>query len=339
MAFNFTGGTGARQRSSVAIAAVLLAISLICVAVYAREGAEGPLHTLQNATSSMFAPLKAASGAIGNAEEGMGQAITDTTADENSLTALRQQNQELRETIAQLEEYRQEAERLQGLLDIKDLYQAETITARVLSRIIDPWNLVVTIDKGTNDGIRAGLPVMGPSGLIGQVSATTATTSDVRLLQDPQSGVSVIVQSNRAEGIVRGNLDGLLYLEDVDEDAEIKAGDVVITSGLGGGYFSGLIVGTVSKVEGEVGTATRKIIIEPNTQAKPFEEVMVITAMHEGANVLSGESQTAASAQNTSTSATDTASTADNTYADTESYASGEYYDNQEAYYEEGSYA
>lgn len=302
MAFNFTGGTGKRQRSSVLVV-VLLVVSLACMGMYMREGDEGILHSLQYRFSALAGPAKTASGAISAAEDNTADAMANTGADESTLTGLREQNQQLRETIAQLEEYRQEAQRLQELLKISDLYDADSVTARVLSRSLDPWNLIVTIDKGGNDGVRAGLPVLGPSGLVGQVVAATATTAEVRLLQDPQSGVSVVIQSSRVEGIVRGNLDGVLYLEDVDDDAEVKPGDVVITSGLGGGYFQGIMVGTVSNVEGEVGTASRRIVVDANTQARAFEEVMVVTAMRSGVSLDSAstsEGSQNATAQNTS---------------------------------------
>lgn len=289
MPFNFTGGTDTRPRSYV-FAVVLLVVSLLCSGMYVREGEEGPLHSVQNVISSLFGPLKSASGTIASVEDGIGDGLANSTADDATLSGLRQQNEELRQTIAQLEEYRQEAQRLEGLLGMKDLYDADVVGARVLSRTLDPWSQIVTIDKGTDDGVRAGLPVMSSTGLVGQIASTTASTSEVRLLEDPQSGISVVIQSSRVEGIVRGNLDGLLYLEDIDDDAEVKPGDVVISSGLGGGYFQGIMVGTISKVEGEPGTASRKIVVESNAHAKPTGEVMVVVAMHAGSVQPTGES-------------------------------------------------
>jgi len=264
---------------SYLIPIVLLVISLASVTVYAREGDAGVLHAMQNATSGVFAPLKAVSGGISAAENSTDTALGDATADANTLSALRDQNDQLRSTISQLEEYRQEAQRLQDMLNLKTSYSADGVAAHVLSRSSDAWNLVVTIDKGSDDGIRAGLPVMGDSGLVGQVVSTSARTSDVRLLADPQSGVAVMVQSTRVQGILKGSLDGLLYLQDIDDDATVSTGDVIVTSGLGGGYFRGIIVGTVVKVDGAAGTTGRKIVVEPNDSADPLEEVLVVTSM------------------------------------------------------------
>lgn len=277
MAQNFSQDNSAPR--SRALVALLLAISLLCMIGYAREGERGPLHSLQAGVSTAFLPAKAASGAISAVEYSAFIAANDATADDSTLSALRQQNDQLRQNVAQLEEYRQEAQRLQQLLDFQDLYGLEGVTCTVLSRTGDSWNNSVTIGKGSAEGVRAGLAVAGPTGLVGQVVSVQQHSAEVRLLQDPQSGVAVMVQSNRQEGILRGSLDGLLYLENMADDAEVQAGDVIVTSGLGGSFYRGIVVGTVVKVEGEAGSASRRIVVEPNESTGPLQEVMVITGM------------------------------------------------------------
>ena len=272
-------GQGSTGERSALLLTVLLVLSLACVTLYAREGEDGPIHAVQHTASGLISPLKAVSGGVSATENSIANRVEDLTADPNSLVALREQNQQLRETVAELEEYRQEALRLEGLLEVKNTYNAQGIPARILSRATDAWNRVITIDSGSAEGVRAGLPVMAASGLIGQVVSVTEHTADVRLIQDSQSGIAVIVQSNREEGIVYGSLEGLLYLEDIDDEIEIQPGDVVLTSGLGGGYYRGIMVGTVLKVEGEAAAGSRKIIVEPTGSDRPFEEVYVVTSM------------------------------------------------------------
>ena len=260
--------------------AILLVISLACMTIYAREGDNGFMHSLQKGTSALFSPLKLASGTISSMEYSAFTSFEDATADKETLSALKEQNEQLRQTVSELEEYRQEARRLNGLLNYQDMYDLEGITASVISRSTDSWNRVITIDKGSNDGVVAGLPVIGPTGLVGQVISTSSKSAEVRLLQDAKSGVAVMIQSNREEGILKGSYDGLLYLENVGDDVEVKEGDVIITSGSGGSYFRGITVGTVVKVEGETGSSSRKIIVEPNESTGPLQEVMVIYAMN-----------------------------------------------------------
>ena len=84
-----------------------------------------------------------------------------------------------------------------------------------------------------------------------------------------------MVQSSREEGIVRGSLEGLLYLQNLDEDAQVAVGDIVITSGLGGSYVSGLTIGTVVRDAGEGGTPAT-VVVSPNAKASALEEVVVV---------------------------------------------------------------
>lgn len=256
-----------------------LVLSLVCVIVYSREGDEGPLHSAQEAVQTIASPLSFAGVAVGSGVDAAATALEDLTADESTLSALIEQNQELRELVAQAEEYRQEAQRLQELLDLVDEYEASGIGARVIGRSAEAWNQSITIGVGEDDGVDAGMTVMGASGVIGQVISTTEHTATVRLLTDPQSGVAVIVQSTRAEGIVRGSLEGLLYLQDIDSDSEVVVGDVVVTSGLGGSYVSGLIVGTVVSVSADNGTGSRTIIVSPNEETAALEEVFVVQTL------------------------------------------------------------
>ncbi len=260
--------------------AVLLVISLTCVIVYAREGSGGPLHTVQSAVSGIMSPVKVVGGAIGAGTEAAGSAVQDATASPETLDALRQQNEELREQIAQLEEYRQTAERLEALLKLRDTYALETVSARIIGKSSNSWSQVVTIDQGTNNNVVSGMTVMGPNGVVGQVIAATPFTADVRLLQDSQSGVAVVVQSTRAEGIVRGSLEGLLYLEDISVDSPVVVGDVIVTSGLGGSYDRGLIVGMVVRVDQTQDGATRKIVVKPNSETGSLQEVLIVLKMN-----------------------------------------------------------
>lgn len=255
---------------------VFVVISLVLVVVYAREGEGGPLHSAQGVASGLSAPFKMAGSAAGSAGEDIGEAVENATASDDSMSGLRKQNEELRYIVSQLEEYRLESERLQSLLDIRDIYSMQSVTARTVGNVGNAWNQVITIDKGSNDGVKTGLSVMGGFGLVGQVISVTPTTSDVRLITDQQSGVSVMVQASRDEGIVRGSLEGLLYLESLPSESKVEVGDVVVTSGLGGSHFRGLIIGTVSSVTQKQGDAMPTIVVAPNGKTGPLEEVLVV---------------------------------------------------------------
>ena len=274
MALNF------QQRSSVFLRRVLLIAFLVAsvalITVYARESEDGPLHTMQSSVAGACAPLKFVGAAANAGVNSAGQSLENLTADESTLSGLRESNAELRELLAQADEYKQEAQRLQQLLDLKDEYDIEGVGARVIGNPDQAWDQSVTIDKGSADGVQTGLTVMGTSGVIGQVFEVSEHTSRVRLLTDSNSGAAAMVQSSRAEGIVRGSLEGLLYLEDLDADAVVNPGDVVVTSGLGGSYTRGLIIGRVVKVDASQGDATRRVVVSPNDTTGTLEEVLVV---------------------------------------------------------------
>ena len=240
-----------------------LVASLALVTLYSREGQDGPLHAVQSGVSGAVAPLKfvgaAASAGVNDAAEGFG----NLTADESTLSGLRESNAELRELLSQADEYKQEAQRLQKLLDLKDLYEIDGVGARVIGNPDQAWSQAVTIDKG-------------PADVVGQVYSAGEHTAEVRLLTDPDSGAAARVESSRAEGVVRGSLEGLLYLENLDADAVVNPGDVVVTSGLGGSYAPGLIIGTVVKVDTRQGESTRRVIVSPNDTTGALEEVLVV---------------------------------------------------------------
>ena len=257
----------------------LLVISLALSIVYSREGEHGILHGIQNGVISLTAPITGLGAGIGARTDDLGERIEDATADASTLSALREENARLREQASELEEYKRENERLQELLHINDVYDIDGVTARVIGKSAEAWNQTVTIDVGTEDGITTGLTVMGPSGVVGQVVNVSPHSSIVRLITDPQSGVAVLIQSNRKEGIVTGSLDGLLYLENVAADVIVQVGDVVVTSGAGGSYTRGLIVGTVVKVTQAQGASSRLIVVSPNEDTGPLEEVTVVKSM------------------------------------------------------------
>lgn len=279
----------------------LIVASVVMMTVYGREGDTGPLHTLQSAVSGAVSPLRIVGGSIESATSTVGDTVDNITADQSTLSGLREYNEQLVQQYSQMEEYKQEAQRLQKLLDLKDTYQIEGTGARVIGRSSEAWSQTVIINKGSDDGVSTGQTVMGTSGVVGQIVSTSSHTATVRLLTDPQSGAAAMVQSSRAEGILRGSLVGLLYLEDLDADAEVNVGDVVVTSGLGGSYARGLIIGTVVKVDAQQGDTSRRAVVSPNDAISTLEDVLVVSSVGSDADD-SDDSSTSSSSSSTASS-------------------------------------
>lgn len=282
------------QFNSTMLLVLLLVISLVLVVVYAREGEEGPLHTIQDSTSALSSPLSSIGAASSSLAASATASLEDLTADGQTMNQLQESNATLSQMVVELEEYRQEANRLESLIGLHDAYGFTSVAARVTGYSSDSYNRIITIDVGSASGVTEGLPVMGTTGVVGQVISVSTYSSQVRLLNDAQSGVAVMLQSSRSEGILSGSAEGVLYLEGVDEGVEVTEGEAVITSGLGGGYFRGLVIGTVSKVEQRQGDATRTIVITPNASFDNISEVLVVLGMSN--NGAADENQSTANA-------------------------------------------
>lgn len=134
----------------------------------------------------------------------------------------------------------------------------------------------MTINRGSSDGLRVGMPVVGPLGLLGQTVQVSPGSSRVRLITDQGSGVAAMVQRNRAEGIVKGSVDGRLSLQFVSVDATLNAGDVVITSGMGGVFPKGLVVGEIAEPSVAAAGLMRSVRVLPAGDPAALEEVLVL---------------------------------------------------------------
>ena len=262
--------------SGTVLVVALLVVSIVLATVYAREGQDGPLHRVQSVAGMVTAPLQFAGAGVAYAADTAGDAVENATVSNESYTALQQENAQLRDQLVQMEELRQENERLTALLDIQSQYQIDGATGRVIGTGSDAYSRDITVNVGSNSGVEPGQAVVGPSGLVGQVTEVSPLTCRVRLITDPQSGVSAYLQSSRDQCVVKGAVDGLLYLEYLDDAVQVKVGDVVVTSGMGGSFPAGITIGTVTNVVNQAGTSDRTVIVSPLSTADALEEVTVV---------------------------------------------------------------
>ena len=132
---------------------------------------------------------------------------------------------------AQKEAYLENA-RLKELLVFKQKSALKLVAARVIARSADSWSSCIIIDKGRHSGIGRGMAVITYLGLAGRVIEAQEFTSKIILLNDPGLSISSLVQRSRQEGLVSGTLGNNLIMRYLPEDADIKADDLIVTSGL-----------------------------------------------------------------------------------------------------------
>lgn len=258
---------------------VLSLLSLVLLTLSAREGGTGPISTASEFAQTVVSPVRQVGGLLFKPFGALGNVAANLTADQKTLTELQEENRYLRAKNAELVETASSAERLEALLELKSSYNLESTGARVVSGSVDTWTDTVVIDKGTSSGIAVGMPVTDANAVIGQVISCSATTATVRLISDENSGISAMVQSSRAQGILKGSADGSLHLNLIRTDQTIGVGDTVITSGLGGSFPKGLLLGRVTSVEKTPGALYYKVAVEQSSSTGSYEEVLVITSV------------------------------------------------------------
>ncbi|MGH7798505.1 MAG: rod shape-determining protein MreC [Candidatus Binatia bacterium] len=211
--------------------------------------------------------------------------ITGLSENYDTLAGFRSENERLRKRIQNLEVERQkllEAQatnnRLKQLLDFRSQLSGTAITASIIANSATSWFKSCVLGKGSADGVRKGMAVVTPLGVVGQVVAVTPRTAKVLLLTDPNSGIDVLVQRTRARGIVSGSLENGIVLKYVKRSEDIQEGDRLITSGTDGVFPRGMMVGTVIKVSKQQIGLFQSIEVLPAVQSARVEEVLVVAA-------------------------------------------------------------
>ncbi len=261
------------------VACIIVSIALFTASC--RMGDEGPLGVVRGAFQTVTSPVRYLGSTLSMPFQGLGNVFTNLTADQQTLSELREENERLRARNVELEEAAMSVERLQGLLDLQDVNNLQSTAAHIISGSTDSWSSTVTIDKGSLTGVSVGMPVTSSSGVIGQIVECGPTTSTVRLITDENSSVSAMLQSSRLQGMLEGTVGDQLRLSLIPSDGSVSIGDVVVTSGLGGVFPKGLPLGEVTSVENAPGAAYLTIVVEPYAHAENNEEVLVITSLTE----------------------------------------------------------
>jgi rod shape-determining protein MreC len=187
---------------------------------------------------------------------------------------------ELKKKNIVLTELEHENERLRSILNYRKSDTHEGIVASVIGRDPSNWLKTLTINKGSNHGIRPGMPVMSGEGVVGQTASVGSKSTTILLLNDSASSVGAMLQNDRsvgmAEGIFKSDLLRLNYVENIQGEI-LTVGENVITSGLDGVFPKGLLIGTVSEVS-EGGSLFRDITVVPSVDLRRIETVVVLSS-------------------------------------------------------------
>ncbi len=199
--------------------------------------------------------------------------------------ALRQRNSELEAEVAQLkaqvvaaEEDRAKLRTLSGLLDYaRTQPENKYLAANVVGLDPSPFLNYIILDRGSDAGVASGMPVVTDLGLAGRVVEVTATSAKVQLIVDAASVVNALLQTSRERGVVVGQLAGGLEMQDISQQAVIQPGERVLTSGLGGKFPPGIVIGTVNAAQKLNYEVLQKADLTPAVDFNRLEVVLIIT--------------------------------------------------------------
>jgi rod shape-determining protein MreC len=255
--------------------AVLLVIAVLCIAM-ARFSSNFTGGILLN---ELLAPVQCG---VMNAWQRVGgiyNTIAETQQIRNENDVLRDQVRELTLENTRLREYSLENKRLRELLDFKERYEEDytLLGARIISRAPNAMSNTLVVDRGSQDGVKKNMVAVSHEGLVGKVVAVGPSTAEILLILDREGAAGASIQDTRTPGVVEGTEDGhgLLRMVSLPYDAQLRKGETVVTSGMGGIYPPGLPIGKITEIEDS--GINMFALVEPFVDFSYLEEIFLIT--------------------------------------------------------------
>lgn len=193
----------------------------------------------------------------------------------NENDELKKNNEELLQKLSELEEYKQENVALKEQLGLIELTDESILEARVIGSDM-PYENVLQINVGRNEGVEEGDIVVFGEYAVGKVERVESRSSRVLLVIAPESNIPVRGQTNRASGLAKGDVGLMLRVEDILPDEILEEGEIVVTSGVGSEYTPGLIIGIVKSIEDNSAYATQEASVEAQIDFSKLDYIFVI---------------------------------------------------------------
>ena len=222
--------------------------------------------------------LTSASSGIGNFFGYFGN--IDTLKEENKR--MQEEIYSLSDSVRKMEQHKLENERFREMLELKkSMADYGLVGAEVIGKDPGNWFNSFTIDKGTSSGLAVRQPVMTSSGLVGHIYEIGSNWARVLTIIDANSSVGAIVVRTRDVAVIESDAElaeeGLCKMTYVGKSASVIPGDIIETSGLGGIYPKGLLIGKIREIRPATAGMSQYAIIEPSTDLERISEVFVVT--------------------------------------------------------------
>ena len=266
---------------------VLVGLAALAIVFFIWARAQNELSVTENAVGSLVSPVQNAVNTVTIWVRDRVQEIKDRNQLRSDYEEAQLEIMSLNYRISQLEEQEQENERLRALLDAKERYaELDPIHAQVIAKESGRWFDVFSINRGTLNGVKAGMAVINEDGLIGRVYEAGLNYAKIITIIDSRSAVACLIQRTRDNGVMKGQITSssedtscnMYYVPSVND---IVPGDEVITSGLDELYPKGLVVGTVQAVSRQSDVSDQYVVVTPAVDFQRIEDVLVLQTVIE----------------------------------------------------------
>lgn len=258
---------------------VLLILAIVLMAVDLRTDVMRPARSL---TSDAIYPLQRLIHLPSQVGSWFVELVTPRSSLLEDNARLERQNVLLQQKLQKFEYLELENQRLRNLDDARlRLRDDRVIVADLIGASTDPYSHHIILDKGSEDGLHEGQPLLDPNGVLGQITEVSMTRAIGLLVSDPRHAVPVQINRNGLRSIVQGTGDyQRLDLQHVPQGSDVEVGDLLVTSGLGGRFPPGYPVGRVHKIQADPGSTFLTIHVEPAAALRTNQPVLIVEPLN-----------------------------------------------------------
>ena len=266
-------------RESRLLLVLLVAVAFALITVDIRGGDDSPLNGARDATAAMLGPVESGiSGAVRPAADAL-RSLRESGTSGDRIRSLEQQNAVLKQQVSSSDLVQSRNTELTRLLGAAGAGQYTIKSAEVVAiGAAQGFSWTVTIDVGSDDGIQRDMTVINGDGLVGRVTTVGPNTATVLLASDPEFSVGTRMEGSGEVGFATGQGNGPMRVELLNGQAQVKAGDRMVTFGSEGDrpFVPGVPVGTVARVENTPGQLTRTVLVQPFVHFTTLDLVGVV---------------------------------------------------------------
>jgi rod shape-determining protein MreC len=247
--------------------------------------APGPAREVEAFGSRLLEPLQASVSTVAGQAEDVASVVRRMTELSRQNDQYREEIDRLQAEIARLRELEVENRDLRNLLGLKQRAgTGELLPVRVIARDPSPFVQAITLDRGSDDGVKEGMTIITWRGVVGRVSRVSPSSSKVLLITDTSSSISGRIQSSesRVTGIIRGRPEGGLLMQRIPQEETLQTGETVVTSDFGGLMPEGLVIGQIVQIRRKDVDVLQEAVIEPSADMKRLERLYVLLSTSDG---------------------------------------------------------